>query len=216
MRNENPRRANGAGVERSFEGRRGTARWSLCAAAAAERAATTAGLPTPDQAATAAPLFLRFTLAVVVCAPAASRRRSSLSLFRSGRRVPRVLSASGRAGRDPFPRETESDGSSTPAGLRNLSRLLGVERLLAGLWGDGAEGSGGGGALLDGGGQSPLLLSSSSVSRFLILIPLPATTSSRMISRALLVLRGLARPISLVEEDLGPKLDIDVRRFEAL
>lgn len=166
----------------------------------------------PDQAAAAAPLFLRFPL-VVVCAPAFPRRRSSLSLFRFGRRIPRE-SASGRVGRDPSLRETESDGSSTPAGLRNLSRLLGVERLLAGLWGDGAEGGGGGGPL-DGGEQSPLPLSSSSVSRFLILIPLPTTTSSRMSSRALLVLRGLARSISFVE-DLGPKLDIDVRRFEAL
>ena len=165
---------------------------------------------TPDQAGAAAPLFLRFPLAI--CAPASSRRRSSLSLFRLGRRVPRMVSDSGRAERDPSPRETESDGSSTPAGLRNIEE---VERLLlAALWGDGADGSGGG-ALLDGSEQSPLLLSSSSGSKKIpILFLLLATTSSRMISRALLALRGLAR--SVVVEDLGPKLDIDVRRFEGL
>lgn len=168
----------------------------------------------PDQAA-AAPLFLRFPLSLCWRAPASSsRRRSSLSLFRFGRRVPRVVSGSGRAGRDPSPRERESDGSSTPAGLRNISRL-GVERLLAALWGDGADGSGGG-AVLGGSEPSPLLLSSSSGAKFRILIPLPATTSSRMISRALLVLRGLDLSKSFVVEDLGPKLDIDVRRFEGL
>ena len=87
----------------------------------------------PDQAA-AAPLFLRFPLSLCWRAPASSRPRSSLSLFRFGfgRRVPRVMSGSGRAERDPSPRERESDGSSTPAGLRNIS-LLGVERLLAAL-----------------------------------------------------------------------------------
>ena len=123
-----------------------------------------------------------------------------------------MVSDSDRAERDPSPRETESDGSSTPAGLRNIEE---VERLLlAALWGDGADGSGGG-ALLDGSEQSPLLLSSSSGSKKIpILFLLLATTSSRMISRALLALRGLAR--SVVVEDLGPKLDIDVRRFEGL
>lgn len=87
----------------------------------------------PDQAA-AAPLFLRFPLSLCWRAPASSRPRSSLSLFRFGfgRRVPRVMSGSGRAERDPSPRERESDGSSKPAGLRNIS-LLGVERLLAAL-----------------------------------------------------------------------------------
>jgi hypothetical protein len=124
-----------------------------------------------------------------------------------------MVSDSDRAERDPSPRETESDGSSTPAGLRNIEEE--VERLLlAALWGDGADGSGGG-ALLDGSEQSPLLLSSSSGSKKIpILFLLLATRSSRMISRALLALRGLAR--SVVVEDLGPKLDIDVRRFEGL
>jgi hypothetical protein len=74
----------------------------------------------------------------------------------------------------------------------------------------------GGGAVLGGSEPSPLLLSSSSGAKFRILIPLPATTSSRMISRALLVLRGLDLSKSFVVEDLGPKLDIDVRRFEGL
>jgi hypothetical protein len=58
--------------------------------------------------------------------------------------------------------------------------------------------------------------SSSSSVLVLILISRISDGTSRMSSRALLVLRDLARLVSFVkEEEPGPKLDIDVKRFEA-
>jgi hypothetical protein len=47
-----------------------------------------------------------------------------------------------------------------------------------------------------------------------ILISRRPDGASRMRSRALLALRDLARLVSFVEEEPGPKLDIDVSRFE--
>ena len=49
---------------------------------------------------------------------------------------------------------------------------------------------------------------------FAILISRRPDGASRMRSRALLALRDLARLVSFVEEEPGPKPDIDVSRFE--
>jgi len=48
-----------------------------------------------------------------------------------------------------------------------------------------------------------------------ILISRRPDGASWMSSRALLALRDLGRLVSFVEEEPGPKLDIDVSRFEA-
>lgn len=213
--------------------------------AAAERAATQHTMEPPppptdgrrvksqDAAAAdaAAPLFLRFFLSAV--GAAAISWRSSLSLLRSWRRrVPESLpltsapgSSSRGVGRDPSLRATPTDGSSTPAGLRNFGRgaagaagaaeappsilpIVVVVIVILPLEGNGAAD---GGARAAGVGLSP---TSSSV-LVLILISGMSDGISRMSSRALLELRDLARLDSFVEEEPGPKLDIDVSRFEA-
>jgi len=173
----------------------------------------------------AAPLFLRFFLSAV--GAAAISWRSSLSLLRFWRRrVPEsllLMSAPGSSSRSVVSlRATPSDGSSTPAGLRNFGRGAGaagaeappsilsiviVIIVILPLVGNGAAD---GGARAAGVGLSP---SSSSV-LVLILISGMSDGISRMSSRALLELRDLARLVSFVEEP-GPKLDIDVSRFEA-
>jgi len=78
------------------------------------------------------------------------------------------------------------------------------------------DGAGDGGALVllllvVGAGVSP---SSSVLAVVVILISRRPDGASRMSSRALLALRDLARLVSFVEEEPGPKLDIDVSRFE--
>jgi hypothetical protein len=178
----------------------------------------------------AVPLFLRLFLSTV--GAAAISWRSSLSLLRFWRRrVPELLLlmstpglSSRSAGRDPSLRATPTDGSSTPAGLRNLGRGAGAAGaeappsilsiiiviivVILPLVGNGAAD---GGARAAGVGLSP---ASSSV-LVLILISRMSEGISRMSSRALLELRDLARLVSFVEEEPGPKLDIDVSRFEA-
>jgi hypothetical protein len=70
----------------------------------------------------------------------------------------------------------------------------------------------------DGGARVAGVVPSPSSSSVLVLIFLISGMSegiSRMSSRALLELRDLARLVSFVEEEPGPKLDIDVSRFEA-
>jgi hypothetical protein len=153
---------------------------------------------------------LRFLSAV--CAPAS--RRSSLSLLRFWRRIPWVMSASNWAGRDPSPRAVLSDGSSTPAGLRNLEVGSGPLVLALLLSEDADDGGGGGGGVLRAAGAGAGASPPCSV---LNLISPKPVTASRMTSRALLELRPLACLVSFVlEEEPGPKLDIDVSRFEVV
>jgi hypothetical protein len=133
------------------------------------------------------------------------------------------MSASNWVGRDPSPRAVLSDGSSTPAGLRNLEEEVESGPLVLAVLStdDVNDGGGGGDGVLDtaagtGAETGTEDRASPSCSVWNLISP-ESVGASRISSRALLPLRDLTRLVSFVFEE-GPdrKLDIDVSRFEVV
>jgi hypothetical protein len=126
------------------------------------------------------------------------------------------MSTSNWVGRDPSPRAVLSDGSSTPAGLRNMEVESGPLVLAVLLSDDVNDGGGGGDGVLYIAAGAGTGIEDGSCSVWNLISP-ESVAASRISSRALLPLRDLTRLVSFVfDEEPDRKLDIDVSRFEVV